>query len=183
MRVSLTLKNVFSTLILIIVTCTSIKISATDLSNIKTVSLEQKYLLDIINKYGVKANSIYEFYEVGSICYQHKLKKIIYFINDYNIIVFFNDSLGNCILSDIGIANLTPTEHFENHICTITETIFHYLTSPSNQSAAKQYSSTKNADDNFNNMIRVLDQCAKIIKDDQLLVFLKASTQLNQINN
>ncbi len=141
-------------------------------------TVQYNELMLTLTTHGQEVKTNFDFYKAGLDCYQHQLKKITYLDRTPFIYLYFNDSLGNCILSRIYlkiIPNQTPGASF----CMISDSINTLMAKPWFQDAMKQFDQTKVPNSVVNHGLSIAKQCMmqNITSITAVISMLQSSTQ------
>jgi|SRR5579885_2657712 hypothetical protein len=144
-----------------------------------TISKEQfNTLLSYLNRYGSIAKNGTDFYNAGIACHEHNLTSIVHLDKKDLIILFYNDSLSNCVFASIYTGNLTDTST-PSETCVISDSEYKKLFTPWNLDAVK--ASDRNVSPNpvLKDFLHTLRECMKPVPITNILSDLQSSIQVN----
>lgn len=148
-----------------------------------TISYDQKNLLaTLLNQHGTQAKTGVDFYNAGIACHDHKLDSIAHLDKKDLYVIFYNDSLGNCVFSLIFIGS-PPDQTPLGESCIISDSEFAKIFTPWNFDAVKAADRSTTPNPVLNKFLHSLRECLKTTPIANILTDMQSSTQSNQGQN
>jgi len=146
---------------------------------IKSDQLAQLTIL--LKTYGQEVKSSANFYLAGTVCHKSQLDKIVYITNTQFMYLFFNDSLGNCVLASINLATNTKYKNMPGGcLCKMSDTVYKQIYTPWSLGALENFDSTQQVNPGFKQLATYVHNClvANVVEITTVLNELNTSSQV-----